>query len=102
MEGPKLVYKSPWLCYVHGYVGRDEADFLDHLVALPHYRTGGKCRCERCKKKLQSYRVLHEGVDEPVIILCPECQLIPNVKQWVRAKRKAQYPIMSAVDPNNV
>jgi hypothetical protein len=48
--------------------------------------------CEKCGVLIVNGRVPFETLNEPVIPLCEACKLIPNVKEYIRAKRRVQFP----------
>ena len=57
---------------------------------MPH-EIKGEDVCQRCGVQVE-YRIPFEGLNEPVIVLCDTCEKIPNAKEYVRAKRRAEFP----------
>jgi hypothetical protein len=85
-----LIYEAPWICHAHQYWTQDKKEFFEHLHNVPH-RQYGDDNCARCGIFCH-YDVEFTGLNEPVIPLCEVCKKIPNVKEYVRAKRRAEFP----------
>ncbi len=65
---------------------------MQHMHDVQHAATGSNAKCEKCKAKMKYYSVPYNGINEPVIILCDTCMKIPNVYEFIRAKRRAEFP----------
>ena len=91
--GRDYLYQQPWICYKHGYFTMDkEQYFNDHMAKVEHYGEGTNGTCESCKVFLPNFRYKFLGLEEPPIHLCPTCQLVPDIINKIREKRKAVYP----------
>lgn len=65
---------------------------MQHLHDFPHDLEGNNGVCEMCNVFIGPYKVPFEGLNEPMILLCDTCLRIPNSKEHVRAKRRAEFP----------
>jgi len=93
----KVVYEAPWICYLHNFFTKNKVEFMQHMHDVPHTAQGNNAPCERCGKKIRQWKVPYFGINEPIIILCKACQAIPNVIEFIRAKRRSEFPPSKAV-----
>ncbi len=91
---PKLLYQSPWICRLHGFITMDKVLFFQHMGSQVHHHKGTNGICEMCTKFLPTFTAPYFGLSEPVIILCESCVRIPDVYNLVRDKRNAKYPAL--------
>lgn len=66
------------------------------MHSLPHEYIVND-NCEKCGVLIVNGRVDFETLNEPIIPLCEACKKIPNVKEYIRAKRRAQFPPSKSV-----
>lgn len=63
---------------------------MQHLHDVPHEQIV-KDYCMMCGVWYEG-NVPFRGLNEPVIVLCATCQQVPSAVEWVRAKRRAEFP----------
>ena len=93
-DGKKLIYQAPHICYTHNFITMNKMEFFRHAQEVPHEQAGTHGVCESCGKYLPSFKVPYRGISEPTLILCTECERIPNIVNIIRDKRKSVYLLL--------
>lgn len=94
-DGREVLYQVPWICHQHGYITMKKEDFFGiHMTQVEHFHEGTGGTCESCGKYLPTFKTRYEGMSEPRIDLCSECQLIPNIRNLIRDKRKSRFKLL--------